>query len=229
MSQDIRVLMQSVNLPPILDDLQQAFSKAFDSDMCGTFWNDLWAFTPSPDENSSTVAKSMEVQLPRWIKEELRKGALGGIAVKRCPQQCFSQETFPIRGMKFSIATNSLGNSYVVFKKKRESGKSWSAGSIQMIFHLRIEEEIHGPFFAIKPYLPLNAADTRYDPYRKYLFTAGQLSYEEWGDPTICLLDEVLCHFAHTPYRSPDICKPCIHVLPLDRVCTSFNHLFRCH
>ena len=125
--------------------------------------------------------------------------------------------------MKFSTATNSLGNSYVLFKKKMENGKSWSAGSIQMIFHLRIEEEsrMHRPFFAIKPYLPLNAADTQFNPYRKYLFAAGQLVYEEWGDIVVCLLDKVLCHFVHTPYRSKEIPKPCIHVLPLDRVCAS--------
>ena len=222
MSQDVRVLMQSANLPPILSDLRLAFSKAFDGDMRGTFWNDLWAFTPGPDENFSMLAKSKEVQLPMWIEEKLRKGALGGIAAKHCPQLCFSQESFTFRGMKFSVATNSLGNSYVVFKRKTESDKSWSAGSIQMIFHLRIEEEMHGPFFTIKPYLPLNAADTQFDPYRKYLFVAGQLVYEECGDLVVCVLDEVLCHFAHTPYRSPEIPKPCVHALPLDRVCASF-------
>ena len=94
MSQDIRVLMQSANLPPILSNLRLAFSKAFDSDMCGTFWNDLWAFTPSPDECCSMLAKLKEVQLPMWIEEIFRKGALGGVAAKKCPQQCFSQESF---------------------------------------------------------------------------------------------------------------------------------------
>ena len=218
--------MQSANLPPILSDLRLAFSKAFDGDMRGTFWNDLWAFTPNPDEHFSMLAKSKEVQLPIWIKEKLRKGTLGGIAATQCPQQCFSQESFAFRGMKFSIETNSLGNSYVVFKNKMESSKSWSAGSIQMIFHLRIEHSkesrIHGPFFVIKPYLPLNAADIQFDPYRKYLFAAGQLVYEERGDLVVCLSDEVLCHFAHTPYRSREILKPCVHVLPLDRVSASF-------
>lgn len=97
-----------------------------------------------------------------------------------------------------------------------------------MIFHLQIKEETRGPFFAIKPYLPLNTVDIQFDPYRKFLFAAGQLVYEECSDVVVCVLDEVLCHFAHMPYRSPEIHKPCIHVLPLDRVCASllFGHSF---
>jgi hypothetical protein len=233
MSQDVRVLMQSSNLPPILNDLQLAFSKALDGDTRGTFWNDLWAFDPSPetpDKHSSSpmLAKSKQVPLPTWIDEGITSGALRGIATKpakRCPPVCLSQESLTFRGMQFSIAANSLGNSYVVFKRKMESDSAdnhWSAGSIQMIFHLQIEEETHGPFFTIKPYLPLNAADAQFDPYRKFFFAAGQLVYEECGDLVVCILDEVLCHFAHTPYtgRSQEISKPCIHVLPLDRVCT---------
>ncbi len=219
MSQDIRVLMQSANLPPILGDLQLAFSKALGGDTHGTFWNNLWAFAPGPDEHFSILAKSKEVPLPRWINEKLTKGTLGGIAAKHCPQVCLSQESLTFCGMQFSIATNSLSNSYVVFKRKTENDKSWSAGSIQMIFHLQIKEEMHGPFFTIKPYLPLNTADTQFDPYRNFLFAAGQLVYEECSDVVVCMLDEVLCHFAHTPYTSPEIPKPCIHVLPLDRVC----------
>ncbi|KAI9434615.1 hypothetical protein H4582DRAFT_1818464 [Lactarius indigo] len=219
MSQDIRVLMQSTTLPPILSDLQLAFSKALDGDTRGTFWNDLWAFSPSADESFSVLERSKEVPLPRWIKERLAKGALGGIAAKHYPQMCFSQDSLTSRGMQFSIAKNSLGNSYVVFKRKAESDKSWSAGSIQMIFHLQIEEEMHGPFFTIKPYLPLNTLDLKFDPYQIFLFAAGQLVYEECGDEVVCVLDEVLCHFAHTPYSSPEIPKPCVHVLPLDRVC----------
>jgi hypothetical protein len=217
--------MQSLNLPPILSDLQLAFSKALDGDTRGTFWNDLWAFAPSPDEHFSMLAKSKEVPLPMWINEKITSGTLGGITTKHCPQVCLSQESLTFHGMQYSVATNSLGNSYVVFKRKTESDKYWSAGSIQMIFHLRIKEEMHGPFLIIKPYLPLNTVDMQFDPYRRFLFAAGQLVYEECGDLVVCMLDEVLCHFAHTPFRSPEIPKPCIHVLPLDRVGASFLQL----
>lgn len=110
-----------------------------------------------------------------------------------------------------------------------EGDKHWSAGSIQMIFHLEIENKIHGPFLTIKPYLPLNTVDARFDPYRKFLFAAGQLVYEECGDLVICMFDDILCHFAHTPYRSQEIPKPCIHVLPLDRVCACFTHSYPFH
>lgn len=219
--------MQSSNLPPILSDIQLAFAKAFDGDFRGTFWNDLWASDPSPDKDRTVtmLAKSKEVPLPAMIYKKIKSGTLRGITITHCPQVCLSQESLTFRGMQFSVATNSLGNSYVVFKRKLEidnADKYWSAGSIQMIFHLEIEKKIHGPFLAIKPYLPLSMVDAQFDPYRKFLFAAGQLVYEECGEPVVCMLDEVLCHFAHTPYTSHEIPKQCVHVLPLDRVCASF-------
>ena len=216
MSQDIRILMQTANLSPILSQLQLAFSKALESDTRGTFWNDLWAFTP--DEQFTALSKSKEAPLPRWIREKLIKGKLGGIATRHCPYACLTLESLTFRGMRFSIATNSLGNSYIVFNRKSGNNDPWSAGSIQMIFHLRIDETTHGPFFVIKPYLPLNTDDSRFDPYRKFLLAAGQLVYEECGDLVVCTLEEASCHFAHTPYKCPNITKQCIHVLPLDRV-----------
>ena len=216
MSQDIRILMQTTNLPPILGHLQLAFSKALESYTRGTFWNDLWAFTP--EEQFIALSKSKEAPLPRWIREELKKGNLGGIAARHCPSVYLTMESLTFRGMRFSIATNSLGNSYIVFNRKPGNSEPWSAGSIQMIFHLRIDETTRGPFFVIKPYLPLNMEDSRFDPYRKFLLAAGQLVYEECGDLLVCTLEDVLCHFAHTPYKCPKIPKQCIHVLPLDRV-----------
>jgi hypothetical protein len=124
--------------------------------------------------------------------------------------------------MQFSIATTSLSNSYVVFKAEPGSDEPWLAGSIQMIFYLPIDKMMHGPFFVIKPYLPLDEADSQFDPYRKFLIAAGQLVYEDCGDLLVRTLDTLSCHFAHTPYKSPNISKQCIHVLPLDRVCDCF-------
>jgi hypothetical protein len=214
--------MQSAGLPPVLRDLKDAFSKALDGDARGTFWNDLWAFTASRESISMPI-NSKEMSLPIWIHEKLKNGSMGGIGEQpeHHPSVCLTQESLTLRGMQFSVATNSLGNSYVAFKLKNESGKPWSAGSIQLIFYLPIAETMHGPFFVIKPYLPLSKVDAQFDPYRKFLFAAGKLVYEDCGDLLVCTLDEVWCHFAHTPYKSPEnISKPCIHVLPLDRVCT---------
>ncbi|KAI0291453.1 hypothetical protein BC826DRAFT_1023017 [Russula brevipes] len=215
MSQEVRILMQSTVLPDALSDLQLAFSKALNGDSRGTFWNDLWAFTP--EENFPMPTNLKEVPLLSCIRENLTKGLLGGIPTKHCPSVCLTQESFSFRGMHFSIATNSLGNSYVVFNMNAGSGESWLAGSIMTIFYLPTEGTTRGPFFIIRPYLPLNTADAQFDPYRKFLFVAGQLVYEECGDLLICTPDELVCHFAHTPYKSPNISKPCIHALPLDR------------
>jgi hypothetical protein len=212
--------MQSAGLPPVLSDLKDTFSKTLDGDARGTFWNDLWAFTTS-EEPISMPINSKRVPLPEWIDERLKNDFLGNIGAQHHPSVCLTHESLTLCGMQFSIVTNSLGNSYVVFKLKSESDKPWSAGSIQMIFYLPIAEMMHGPFLVIKPYLPLSRVDAQFDPYHKFLFAAGKLVYEDCGDLLICTLDEVWCHFAHTPYKSPEnISKPCIHVLPLDRVCT---------
>jgi hypothetical protein len=222
MSQEVRILMQSTKLPPIIKDLQRSFSKTLDGDARGTLWNDLWAFTPEVD--FSVPVKPKGIPVPTWIHDKLIGGLLGRISPKSHLSTCLTQESLTIRGMQFSIATNSLSNSYVIFKMKSGGNdKPWSAGSIQMIFHIPIEGTTHGPFLVVKPYLALSTVDSQFDPYRKFLIAAGQLVYEECGDLSVCALDEVLCHFAHTPYSSPNISKRCIHVLPLDRVCVSFS------
>jgi hypothetical protein len=216
MSQEVRILMQSTELPPVISDLQQAFAKTLDGDVRGTFWNDLWAF--AQEDGSSVPARSKKEPIPAWIRDELKRGFLEGIAAKDHPSMWLIVESLTFCGMQFSTATTSLSNSYIVFKTKHQSNEPWSAGSIQTIFYLPIEEIVRGPFFVIKPYLPLDVADSQFDPYRKFLLAAGQLVYEECDDLLICAFDDVFCHFAHTPYRSPYISKQCIHVLPLDRV-----------
>jgi hypothetical protein len=216
MSQEVRILMQSAELPPVIGDLQQAFTKTLDGDIRGTFWNDLWA--SAQEDGPSVPARSKKEPIPAWIHEELKRGFLEGIAAKDHPSMWLTTESITFCGMQFSTVTNSLSNSYVVFKANPQSNEPWSAGSIQIIFYLQIKETTRGPFFIIKPYLPLNVEDSLFDPYRKFLLAAGQLVYEECDDLLVCAFDEVFCHFAHTPYQSPYISKQCIHVLPLDRV-----------
>ena len=78
-----------------------------------------------------------------------------------------------------------------------------------MILYLSLGKTIYGPFFIIKPYLPLNTEDAQLDPYRKFLVAPGQLFYKESGDILVCTLNKILCHFAQTPYNSPNISKMC--------------------
>ena len=215
MSQEVRILMESTYLPPVFHDLQAAFAKAFDAEARGTFWNDMWAFTSDGDR--STIGNTKEVPLPTFVEEELRGGLLEGVPAALCPSVCLMEESFAYHGMKYSVETNSPGNSFVVFESRHY--QPWSAGSIQMILYLPIKGTAHGPFFVIKPYLPLNSADARLDPYRKFIFAAGQLVYEDRGDPVVVSLNSVICHFAHTPFTPTNISRRCIHVLPLDRVC----------
>ena len=217
--------MQSTEMPPVISDLQRTFSTTLGVDVRGTLWNDLWAFAPK--DNSSAPTRSKEVPIPCWIRDKLTMGYLGGIPAKHHPSNILTHESLTFHGMQFSIATNSLGNSYVVVKIKSGGNEPWSAGSIQMIFYLPLGETMRGPFFVIKPYLPLDTEDSQLDPYRKFLVVAGQLFYEECGDLLVCALDEVQCHFAHTPYSSPNISKRCVHVLPLDRVCARFLLCFQ--
>lgn len=108
MSQDIRILMQSSNLPPILSDLQLAFSKAFDGDTRGTFWNDLWAFNTSRDKDLPMLAKSKEVPLPTEINEKITRGVLKELAAKRCPQVCLSEILYELTWILNPLTTGLL-------------------------------------------------------------------------------------------------------------------------
>jgi hypothetical protein len=77
MSQEVRILMQSTDLPPVVSDLKLAFSKSLNNNTHGTFWNNLWAF--SPEGHISMPANLKEVPLPTWIHEKLKQGFLGQI------------------------------------------------------------------------------------------------------------------------------------------------------
>ena len=168
------------------------------------------------------LSKSKGALLPVCVHEKLTNSFLRGISTKHCPLVCSMLDSLTFHRMQFSIATNSVGNSYMVFKRKSGNDEPWLAGCIQMIFHLLIGEMMHSPFFVIKPYLPLNVTDTQFDPYHTFLFIAGQLVHEECRDPLVCMLNKVLSHFVHTPYKSLHIPKQCIPVLPLNRVCACF-------
>ena len=224
MSQEVRILMQSADLPPVFHELQVAFAKAFESEARGTFWNDMWAFAPQGCHPMPGDKK--EIPLPILIRERLSSGLLEGVPAAHYPGPlvCLTEESFAYRGMKFSVQANSPGNSYVIFKSPHD--QPWSAGCIQMILYLPIRGTTYGPFFVIKPYLPLNLADARFDPYRKFPSVAGKLVYEDCRDLVVASFNDVLCHFAHTPFMSMNISRQCIHVLPLDRVCAKFLSLF---
>ncbi|KAH8996076.1 hypothetical protein EDB86DRAFT_2829217 [Lactarius hatsudake] len=199
---EVRILMQSADLPPVFHDLQAAFAKAFDAE-ARRHSGMMWAFTS--DFNLPIIKGTTEIPLPTLVEEKLRVGLLDGVLAAHFPSVCLMEESFTYCGMKFSVETNSPGNSFVVFKYERY--QPWSAGSIQMILYLPIKGTTHGPFFVIKPYLPLNTADAQLNPYRKFIFAAGQLVYKDRGDPVVVSLDEVICHFTHTPFTPTNISR----------------------
>ena len=86
----------------------------------------MWAF--SSEEPFTVLSKSMEALIPVCVHEKLTNSFLRGISTKHCPSVCSMLDSLIFHRMQFSIATNSLGNSYMVFKRKSRNDEPWSKG-----------------------------------------------------------------------------------------------------
>lgn len=126
-------------------------------------------------------------------------------------------------GVSFSTINRVPQDSYVAVGRKVPD--DWHAGRILSIFtytHKGPTPELVGhteTYFVVQKYEELTQMDAMHDPYRRLPFIGGRLYYDKVKDPELVTPEEILCHFARTPFEHPDIASPCIHALPLDRVC----------
>ncbi|KIJ24110.1 hypothetical protein M422DRAFT_56537 [Sphaerobolus stellatus SS14] len=97
--------------------------------------------------------------------------------------------------------------------------------SIQnIVAHRRIsvmdEKTLIETFLIIRRYVELEPEHCAFDFWRAYKYGAGRLCYDLLADdPEIISLNQVISHFAKTPFPANAIAgidRPCIHVLPLN-------------
>jgi hypothetical protein len=110
-------------------------------------------------------------------------------------------------------------DSNILVKERRGS----QAAKLEAAFlHRRFaptEGEVDEVFLVISKLQSLSHQDKQHDRYRLYGPPGEFLCYNHYLDFEVIRPEKILCHFAKTEITVQDIPQPCIHVLPLDRVC----------
>lgn len=192
--------------------LREVFIKVFNNDSRGTLLNDMWSFH---EESQYTLPKSatksfLIADIYHLLQDRLPT------PVFPCP--VFVRPNFIHKGVTFSTYMDSPGNSNIIFSYST----GWSAGRIIAIFLWPSGSENESalmPCCVVEPMHQLTDVDASSDPYRAFPdMLAGRLFYSSYGSPIILLVDDIICHFADTRFRSGNSEVAITHVLPLDRV-----------
>lgn len=156
---------------------------------------------------------------PLYVDENLRVRNSNTLFLHRASTPC---KSIKIGGVRFQPKHLSLKDSNVVYSDSRDV-KQIHYGSILHIFmHKRPiseDDRVEDTFLAVRRLTPLNEVDEQHDDFRRYPRCGGSLYYDEYRTAIdIVPPTGVLCHYARTPHTTPIIPRPCVHVLPLDRV-----------
>jgi hypothetical protein len=229
----------SANLIPVFSDgslpeevrasILPAFNQAFQSDKRGTRLNDILAFGRSaaiqiclapnagPKQmvpldagkyfGCSVVGEFREFVSSLYIKRQILNIILTDIRL--CTK-------LRIKGVVYHTAKQVPRDANVMI---RNGGDNPAPAQVQDIFIY--EGRVAA---AVRRHLPFSQIHAERDPYRQFASQfAGILYYAHLGDKEIIPADDLLFHFAKTPFVD-SIIGECIHVLPLAKVFVNSFH-----
>lgn len=225
MGQNLRAMFNVHEIPPELHSIIEDYEDTFRADIRGTFINDDLAFNELFQKQAQNVtwsitdetplSKNILTMLRRWISDRDPS-----VSKDTTTRSAFLRKKIGRLGQLFQTSHASLGDSNVVFGTGDDS---WSAGVINSIFsHIR-----YGPdgsqktdtFLVIDEYAHLSPHDATADHFRDFA-PAGRLFYRKFtGQQVLVNIDDVTCHFGSSELDIPEISSPCIHTLPLAKVC----------
>ncbi|RPD67245.1 hypothetical protein L226DRAFT_452550 [Lentinus tigrinus ALCF2SS1-7] len=232
----LKVVLADESVRPHVEEMLRAYQELQGEDRRGTRLRESIGLGDSQDRvpPSRKDGKPVELDndcltaLVRFLNQQAgREAFIDAREIRRVPgtTQLLNRATqlrsIQVHGVSFTSERDSSKDSNVVFNPP--GSDTWSAGRIQRIFSFSYRDNQHriveGTYLFIKPYESLSPADAEHDYYRKYRFVGGRLFYAQHGAGVIVTADHVVSHFARTPMRVPPISAPCMHVLPLDKVC----------
>ncbi|KAI0055508.1 hypothetical protein BV25DRAFT_1815452 [Artomyces pyxidatus] len=231
MNQRLRNVIHHAELPDSVKEIALSFDKIYKQKNRGTLLNDMLAsqasLEDSPTKPTAEQAGSDRVFLAPEYVELVRARMEYESASTSSPLPRFSGRIGILvqmhtqlhrRGVTYSIYDHSPRDSYVVLGKNVP--EDWRAGRIHKMFtYTRKGEEKGNTYIVVHKFKTLTETDAKFDFYRRFPLIAGRLYYEALEpDFELVGLEDIISHFAHTPYSSPDLSTSCVHVLPLDRV-----------
>lgn len=216
-AQGLRALMSTRTLPRVLHPLIDHFRYRFDyQQIRGTLFTDMFGFKPSapPTTSAKSIPLSNDIKqaLGTWFDSQDLPGCV--------PKYGTEMTSVAHHGAFYKPSSVSRADSFVVVR--RAHSKTWKPAQINAIFKIEYYEsgnKQERTFLAVKYFKHLLPTDARHDHYRRFPLVAGRIYYEETSpDSELISFHDILSHFAMTPDVCPEIEKPHMHVLPLDRV-----------
>ncbi|KAH9007301.1 hypothetical protein EDB86DRAFT_3069995 [Lactarius hatsudake] len=159
-----------------------------------------------------------------WLKQEVltcltellvrsRKAFHKSTATPGKARQC---NKFSHRRAIFSPSSFSIRDSHVIIGDWISS--DWHVGKIKQIFTIPFRPPSSKAYFVVQRFKELSAQEAQQDPYRRYPLVGGCLYHPELkGKIEVVAVQEVIAHFASTPYDRQTFNIPCFHTLPLDK------------
>lgn len=248
MNQKLRQVISTLRLDEGLKKLADIFSQHVERDAGekGTLMSDLHALGVSPQPSPQQQLKASEKldrHTGKLLEEYEKKIARQAINIDPHLWETGATQTWQ-RGIRRGIKHTRFGRGRVTFSSfnhiqldsyvavGQKIPDDWHAGRIREIFsytHSGPTKEMAGyteTYFVVERFKELTDTDALHDPYRKQPFIAGRLFYDSFDESLELIpLGGILCHVAYTPIKMVSIKSPCIHALPLDRVCYMLNSL----
>lgn len=126
-----------------------------------------------------------------------------------------------IGGVSFQPEHCSPKDSNIVYSDHLDPCQVHAGRIVSIFLHRRSTlagTRIEATYVAVRRLVPLRQDDQKHDNFRRYK-DGGTLYYDSYKkDVDVVLPKDILCHFARTPITLLPIERPCVHVLPLDRV-----------
>lgn len=178
--------------------------------------------TPLPDESYRLLAATLNTTSGSAVYTAPIEGAGSAEGTIPLSNQATFLSSLQLHGVMFKSFDQSPRDSCVSF---RPTGTPMEgAGHIMAIFtHTRCTAadppaSTTETFLLVKPFEELSVDDVRHDHYRQYQWAGGLLYYDTFLPPVIVRPEQIICHAAKTPLRFGNIERPCVHILPLNRV-----------
>ena len=146
------------------------------------------------------------------------------------PREALVVQEISTRGVSYASRLKRSGrDSAIIFKPHDEHSRDFHlAGRIEKIFQYtyHIPHNVTGFYLIVREHLPVGSST--FDPYKRFGFAGGYLCEREPTTLHVIALSQVLSHFAATSLTWEDQ-EDLIHVLPLDRVCSSAQMMLNSH
>ena len=213
MSQKLQALFSQHNLPGELKAAVNSFRKIFAvPEQRGTLFTNLLPSSCTVDPLHPPVRRTILCDATVSLLEA-HYNSCGVVPYGEV------HTSYKLKGVNYTTHSVSPRNSYVIFSP---NCGTWEAGRVQLILsheHHKASQNLVSVFVIVEPFQSLSAKHRRFDYYRQFSGVGGRLFYTDClKDRVLLPIEDITCHFAYTPYSSPQIDRECFHALPLNRV-----------